>query len=109
MVRIIVGSHIMKADSKEELLAAINERWDWFYAKNWNTGRFAYDVMNKINDKYFKKDFNMSPGEAEKEFNEIREYSSEVFLHAKFKLMWYIKYGDYNQMYLEEFLEEYEN
>ena len=52
----------------------------------------------------------MSPGEAEKEFNELREYSSELFLHAKFKLMWYIKYAaeefNPNQTVLDDFLED---
>lgn len=110
MVRIIIGSHIMKADSKEELLAAINERWDWFYAKNWTSGRFGYEGMLMINDKYFHKDFYMTPGQAEKEFNNLREYSSELFLYAKFKLMWYIKYAEEefnpNQTVLDDFLED---
>lgn len=107
MPKIIIGSHSMKADSKEELLDFINERWDWFYNKNWNSGAYWYEMLQGINDKYFNKNFKITKQEAAANYQRIFEIKSEPYLYAKFKLMWYIHYGEDNKVLKQTTLEDF--
>lgn len=111
MPKIQVGSFWIKADTKEELLDYINENWNEFYKREYSKNRFSYDVLNSIDKVYFSPNFNLTKSEAEGTLNALWTKNSEAYIHVKFKLHWYMKYGlDDNenpkQMTLDDYLEE---
>ena len=93
--RVGVGSFYIEADTKEELLEAINYDWNHFYNKEWNSGRFWYDILKHVNDTYFNDNFKMTRSEAKERLEQLdyRGLNNEVYVHVKLKLAWYVKYG----------------
>ena len=92
MPKITVGSFSMSAATKKQLLEYIDENLDRFYKFQWNQNRFSYNVLNEINDKYFNKEFKMTRSEAAEELEKISNYTNPPYLHAKFKLNWFLKF-----------------
>lgn len=109
--KITVGSFTIQAHNKEDLLKYIKEHWTEFYRKAYSSGRFSWDLLNRIDKEYFNPNFSMTKEEA-KEKLYILDYNCiniEPYLHVKFLLNWYIKFGpneNPRQMTLEDFINE---
>lgn len=95
MYRVSHGSHYMEAESKDQLLQDINNWWSDFYNREWNSGRYWYDVLKYVNLTYFNDNFKMTRSEANDRIDLLDKkcLSNEIWSHVKLKLSWYVKYG----------------